>query len=78
MTLKHAISKLSHLRVSNLSHKKRLIQLGENKNKIFVIGSPDIDIMQSNKLPNISKVKKYGIKFEDCSILIFHPVTTGI
>lgn len=77
-SLRHAISKLSHLHfVSNLSHKKRLIQLGENKNKIFVIGSPDVDIMQSNKLPNILKVKKkYGIKFKDYSILIFHPVTT--
>ena len=44
-SMRHAISKLSHLHfVSNESHKKRLIQLGEKKNKIFVIGSPDIDI----------------------------------
>ena len=77
-SLRHAISKLSHLHfVSNISHKKRLIQLGEHKNKIFVIGSPDIDIMQSKTLPNISDVKKmYGIKFSEYSILIFHPVTT--
>jgi UDP-N-acetylglucosamine 2-epimerase (hydrolysing) len=77
-SLRHAISKLSHLHfVSNLSHKKRLIQLGEDKKKIFVIGSPDIDIMKSKNLPSISQVKKmYNIKFNDYSILIFHPVTT--
>lgn len=77
-SLRHAISKLSHLHfVSNGSHKKRLIQLGEDKNKIFVIGSPDIDIMQSKRLPNISKVKKiYNIGFNEYSVLIFHPVTT--
>jgi len=77
-SLRHAISKLSHLHfVSNLSHKKRLIQLGEEKKKIFVIGSPDIDIMKSKNLPSISQVKKmYNIKFNDYSILIFHPVTT--
>ena len=50
--------------------------MGENKNKIFVIGSPDIDIMIKT-LPNISEVKKmYGIKFSEYSIMIFHPVST--
>ena len=42
-----------------------------------MIGSPDIDIMKSKNLPSISQVKKmYNIKFNDYSILIFHPVTT--
>jgi len=77
-SMRHAISKLSHLHfVSNNFHKKRLMQLGENKNKIFVIGSPDIDIMLSKKLPSLSKVrKKYNINFDKYSILVFHPVTT--
>ena len=36
-SIRHSVSKLSHLHfVSNLSSKKRLIQLGEKKSKIFV------------------------------------------
>ena len=79
-SIRHSISKLSHLHfVSNISHKKRLIQLGELKKNIFVIGSPDIDIMISKKLPSILKVKKqYKIYFKNYSILIFHPVTTEV
>lgn len=79
-SIRHSISKLSHLHfASNISHKKRLIQLGELKKNIFVIGSPDIDIMVSKKLPSILKVKKqYKIFFKDYSILIFHPVTTEV
>ena len=37
--------------------------MGELKENIFVIGSPDLDIMESNSLPSISEVKKhYEIK----------------
>ena len=79
-SIRHAVSKLSHLHfVSNNAHKRRLIQLGEAKKNIFVIGSPDIDIMISKELPSIHKVKRiYKIKFDNYSILIFHPVTTEI
>ena len=44
--------------VTNLKAKKRLIQMGENKNNIYIIGSPDIDIMTSKNLPKLSEVKK--------------------
>ena len=79
-SIRHAVSKLSHLHfVSNSLYKKRLIQLGEVKKSIFVIGSPDIDIMVSKKLPTISKVKRqYNINFREYSILIFHSVTTEL
>ena len=79
-SIRHAVSKLSHLHfVSNNLYKKRLIQLGETKKSIFVIGSPDIDIMVSKKLPTMSKVKRqYNINFKEYSILIFHPVTTEL
>ena len=32
--------------------------MGENKKTIFNIGSPDIDLMLSNKLPKLKNVKK--------------------
>jgi UDP-N-acetylglucosamine 2-epimerase (hydrolysing) len=78
--LRHSISKLSHLHfVTNKIAKKRLQQMGEVKNNIFVIGSPDIDIILDDKLPSISLTKKrYDINFKEYAIFIFHPVTTEL
>ena len=78
--LRHAISKVSHIHfVANQEAKKRLIQMGERPEDIFVIGSPDIDIMLSGKLPGLDSAKKrYDIKFDKYAILIYHPVTTEI
>jgi len=77
--LRHAISKLSSLHfVANNESKFRLIQLGEREDAIHVIGSPDIDIMLSNKLPSLDDVKsRNGIYYRDYAILIYHPVTTS-
>lgn len=45
--IRHSISKLSHFHfVSNEELKMRLVQMGESKETIFVIGSPDLDIMK--------------------------------
>jgi UDP-N-acetylglucosamine 2-epimerase (hydrolysing) len=76
--IRHSVSKMSHIHfVSNDQAKKRLIQMGERKNSVFVIGSPDIDIMFSNDLPEIKAVKEYyDIPFQEFAILMFHPVTT--
>lgn len=75
---RHAISKFAHLHfVSNEDAKKRIMQLGEAKDNIFVIGSPDIDVMLSDTLPSIDVVKKrYEIDFTKYGILIYHSVTT--
>lgn len=77
-SIRHAISKFAHLHlVANEPAKKRLIQLGEDVNHIFVIGSPDIDVMLSDKLPDKEKVRKrYDIDFDHYGILMYHPVTT--
>lgn len=78
--IRHAITKLSHIHfVSNNEARNRLIQMGEVPDSIFVIGSPDIDVMLSDQLPKISAVReKYDIPFQDYSIFIYHPVTTEI
>lgn len=78
--IRHSVSKLSHLHfVSNESSRQRLIQLGEHKESIFIIGSPDIDVMLSNKLPSLQEVlNRYSIPFDKYGILIFHPVTNEI
>ena len=57
--IRHSVSKLSnHHFVSNKISKNRLIQMGENKNDISIIGSPDLDIALSKNLPNISSKAK--------------------
>jgi len=76
--IRHAVSKMSHIHlVSNEKAKKRLIQLGELQSAIFVLGSPDLDLMDPQNLPNLVDVKKYyDIKFDNFSVAMFHPVTT--
>ncbi|UUF14853.1 MULTISPECIES: UDP-N-acetylglucosamine 2-epimerase [Flavobacterium] len=76
--IRHSVSKLSHIHfVSNKEAAKRLIQMGEIKESIFTIGSPDIDIMFSNSLPSLETAKKYyEILFDHYAIVMFHPVTT--
>lgn len=76
--IRHSVSKMSHTHfVSNNLAKNRLMQMGENENSIYTIGSPDIDIMYSETLPSLEAVKDYyEISFEKYAILMFHPVTT--
>ncbi len=78
--IRHAVSKLAHLHfVSNDEAAMRLRQLGESPETIFIIGSPDVDIMLSNTLPEIEEVKRYyEINFDEYGIASFHPVTTEI
>jgi len=78
--IRHAVSKMSHSHfVSNQSAKKRLIQMGEKKNSIFEIGSPDIDVMLSDTLPGIDKVMShYDINFNEYGVVLYHPVTTEL
>ena len=77
-SIRHAISKFSHLHfVCNEEAKTRLLQMGEHEDDIYVIGSPDIDIMLSESLPTLEAAKeRYDITYDDYAILMYHPVTT--
>lgn len=75
---RHAISKMSVLHfVSNLIYKKRLIQLGENKKKIHVVGALGIENIKYIKRYSKKNLIKYlKINFANKNLLItFHPVT---
>ena len=78
--LRHAISKLSHLHfVANQEARTRLMQMGEQPDTVFVIGSPDIDVMLSDSLPSLDEVKShYDIPFDDYCIFMYHPVTSEL
>jgi UDP-N-acetylglucosamine 2-epimerase (hydrolysing) len=76
--LRHAVSKLSHLHlVANDEAERRVVQLGEDPDTVWPIGSPDIDVMLSDSLPPLEQVlADYEIPFEDYSLVILHGVTT--
>lgn len=78
--IRHAVTKLSHVHfVANDQARLRLIQLGESEETIHVIGSPDIDVMNSDSLPSIDEVKAhYSISFDRYALMAFHPVTTEV
>ena len=76
--IRHSVSKLSHIHfVSNEQAAKRLLQMGEIRESVFTIGSPDIDIMFSDNLPDLKTAREYyKIPFEEYAVVMFHPVTT--
>lgn len=78
--LRHAVTKLSRVHfVANDEAATRLRQMGEASNSIFVIGSPDTDIMFSEALPALNEVKnRYQIPFDRYGIVLYHPVTTEL
>lgn len=78
--LRHAVSKLCHAHfVANDEAAQRLRQMGEDEAGIFVIGSPDIDVMCSDALPSLDEVRRrYEIPFDRYAIALLHPVTTEL
>ena len=86
-SIRHAISKLSHLHfVSNADSKKRLIKMGEDSKFVFNVGCPRIDIVKKT-ISSYSKKNFYdnlnslgvgcSIKNgEDIIVVSQHPVTS--
>ena len=75
-TTRHTISKLSNIHfVSHERYKKRLIQLGENKNSIVNCGSIAIANIYDVKFPEIKLLEnKYKFEFNKFNTLIsYHP-----
>ncbi|PIC88552.1 UDP-N-acetylglucosamine 2-epimerase (hydrolyzing) [Sporosarcina sp. P21c] len=79
-SIRHAITKFAHYHlVSNQQAAQHVIQLGEREDSVFVIGSPDIDVMRTEQLPGLEEVRsRYDIDYEKFAILLFHPVTTEV
>ena len=77
-SIRHAISKFAHVHfVCSEEARNRLLQLGEEESRIYVIGSPDIDVMMSAELPDMETVKaRYDLTYDEYAILMYHPVTT--
>ena len=76
-SIRHSITKMSHLHFVATEHRKRVIQLGENPKNVFNVGGLGIDNI--NKLDLLSKRKLeniLSINFNKRNLLItYHPVT---
>lgn len=78
--IRHSITKLSDFHfVSNKESKARLIQMGENKKKIYNVGDSHIDSLKKVSIKNASYYfNKYKIKSEYKPIIIMlHPENVG-
>jgi len=79
-SLRHAITKLSHIHfpISEIAA-RRLFQMGEKKNSVFISGSHLSNLMSVNCLPSFESVKeRYEIPWDNFYISILHPVTTEL
>lgn len=75
---RHSITKMSHIHfVSHKEHKQRIIQLGEDRKKIFIVGPMAIDNIKNTKLYERKYLeKKFKFKFRKNNFLVnFHPET---
>lgn len=76
--LRHSITKMSYLHfVSNEQSKRRIEQLGENPERIFVVGATGIENILTLKLLNKEKLEdSIGFKLnKSYSLVTFHPTT---
>lgn len=75
--IRHSITKMSYLHfVTNEASRKRVIQLGENPNRVFNYGSTSIDNILN--VPAMTRVEALqSIELEDCRYALgtYHPVT---
>ena len=77
-SIRHAITKMAwwHF-VAAEEYRKRVIQLGENPERVFLVGGMGVDaIVRSNLLSKNALEKEIGIQFGERNLLVtFHPVT---
>ncbi len=75
---RHCNSKLAtHHFVSSAEAAGRVMALGEPRESIHVIGSPELDFHAQPSGVTLAEVKAhYGIPFDQFGICVFHPVTS--
>lgn len=76
--LRHSITKMSYLHFcSTEAYRFRIIQMGENPNRVFNTGAPGIDNIKNFSLLSKSKLEKeIGWKFQEKTALFtYHPET---
>lgn len=76
--LRHSITKMSHLHfVAAEDYRRRVIQLGEDPDRVFLVGGLGVDTIKRTKLLNRAELEEsLGFKLGMKNLLItFHPAT---
>ena len=87
-SVRHAITKLAHLHFpATKLAKKNIIQLGENRKKVFVTGCPSIDLVRNYKknkkryypknFKNLGLGKEIDLK-KNYLVVMYHPTTNEL
>ena len=79
-SIRHAITKLSHIHfVEAEEYRKRVIQLGEQPEKVFCVGGLGVGSIRRTQLLSREELEKsLGLKLANKNLLItFHPETLG-
>jgi GDP/UDP-N,N'-diacetylbacillosamine 2-epimerase (hydrolysing) len=77
-SIRHSITKMSHLHfVAADEYRDRVIQLGEDPSKVFLVGGLGVDSIKRVQLLSKEQLEdSLGIKFQSKSLLVtFHPAT---
>ena len=77
--VRHAITKMSHLHfVSTLTHRKRVIQMGENPDRVFCVGAMSVESAKSVDLLDKGELEEqldFSFGSSRIAVVTFHPVT---
>jgi len=76
--IRHALSKMAHLHFTATEvYRRRVIQLGEQPDRVFNVGAPGLDnIHRLSLLDREAFENAIGFKLGKCNLLVtFHPVT---
>lgn len=75
--IRHSITKMSYLHFpSNTESYKRIIQLGEDPERVFNYGSTSIDnIIKLSNMPKSDVLKSIGLEECKYAVCTYHPVT---
>jgi UDP-hydrolysing UDP-N-acetyl-D-glucosamine 2-epimerase len=80
-SLRHSITKLSYLHLTSTEeHRARVLQLGEESERVFNFGAPVLDAINDLKLMSREELEhKFGIRFGAKNILMtFHPAAFDV
>jgi UDP-hydrolysing UDP-N-acetyl-D-glucosamine 2-epimerase len=78
--LRHAITKMAHFHfVSDAVYGDRVVQMGEQPDRVMVAGAPGLDHLFRSRLPDrASLAERVGLDLSDGFLLVtFHPETQG-
>jgi len=79
-SIRHCNTKLcaTHF-VSSEAARQRVLHMGEAPDRVYNIGSPELDTHARPSGVTMKEVKdRYAIEFDDYGIVIFHPVTSEV